>query len=133
MGGGRPGSQPSENGPGNNPGNLAAGDGRIFVVAGNRCRELDAATGRELAVHPLPPAVDPQEFAWQYVAYLRGMLVGTAVQRRELVDKAQRRGRSLPAGDVLFAIDTRSGRTLWTYTGHSIVPSTVAVAPDRVS
>lgn len=120
-------------GRGNNPGNLAAGDGRIFVVAGNRCRELDTATGRELAVHRLPPGLDAQKFAWQYVAYLRGMLVGTAVQRREVVDWAQRRGRSVAAGgDVLFAIETRSGRTPWSYTGHSIMPSTVAVASDRV-
>lgn len=118
---------------GYNPGNLAAGDGRIFVVSSNRCRELDAATGRELAVHRLPATVDAKRFAWQYVAYLRGTLVGTAAERREVVDKAQRRGRWLaPAHDVLFAIDPQGGRTLWTYTGHSIMPSTVAVAPDRV-
>ncbi len=82
---------------GYNPGNLAGGDGRIFVAAGSRCRELDAATGRELAVHRLPPTVDPKTFAWQYLAYLRGTLVGTAVQRREMVDKARRRGLP-PAG-----------------------------------
>jgi outer membrane protein assembly factor BamB len=118
---------------GYNPGNLAGGDGRIFVVASNRCRELDATTGRELAVHRLPPTVDTKTFGWQYVAYLRGTLVGTAVQRRVVVDKARRRGLPLAApSDVLFAIDTRSGRMLWTYTGHSIVPSTVAVAPDHV-
>ena len=101
---------------GNNPGNLAGGDGRIFVVAGNRCRELDAATGRELAVHRLPPAVDTQRFAWQYVAYLRGMLVGTAVQRREVVDKAHAAAvRSLRGTTCCSpstpAADARSGPT----------------------
>jgi outer membrane protein assembly factor BamB len=120
-------------GQGNNPGDLAAGDGRIFVVADNRCRELDAATGQELAVHRLPPAADKRKLAWQYVAYLRGVLVGTAARPRKAFEWAQRRGlSSAAAGDVLFAINTRSGRTLWSYTGHSIMPSTVAVAPDRV-
>lgn len=128
-----PGANRQGTGLGHNPGNLAGGDGRIFVVADNRCRELDATTGRELAAHQLPPAVDARKYSWQYLAYLRGMLVGTAVERRDAVGKAQRRGTALAAGgDVLFAIDTRSGRTLWSYTGHSITPSTVAVTSDRV-
>ena len=108
---------------GNNPGNLAGGDGRVFVVAGNRCRELEAATGRELAVHRLPPAATGQTVVWEYVAYLRGILVGTAVQRRQAFGWAQRRERSLAAGgDVLFAVDTRSGARFGPTRGTRLCP-----------
>ncbi len=121
-------------GRGSNPGNMAAGDGRIFVVAGNVCGELDAATGQSMATHRLPPGVDEASYEWQYVAYAKGLLVGTAVQSSKVVAQARRRGHTMapPGRSVMFAIDTRTQRTLWTYSGHRIALATVAFNGDRV-
>jgi outer membrane protein assembly factor BamB len=66
---------------GHNPGNLAASDDSVFVVADNACHELDAATGRTRAVHRLPPSVDLSTCQWQYVAYRNGLLFGAARRR----------------------------------------------------
>ena len=118
---------------GNNPGNLAAGDDRIFVVANNACEEIDATTGRTIAVHRPPPSVDPDTQQWQYVAYHNGLLFGGAGMRASLVDQRKRRGDTGDtAKDVLFAIDTKTGRYLWAVMGQSIAPATVAIGPDRV-
>lgn len=120
-------------GRGANPGNMAAGDGRIFVVAGNVCRELDAATGQSLATHRLPAGADEASYEWQYVAYAKGLLVGTAVRSSEAAAQSKRRGRAMaPGHNVVFAIDTRAQRTLWTYSGHNIALTTVAFTGDRV-
>jgi outer membrane protein assembly factor BamB len=120
-------------GRGRNPGNLAAGDGRIFVVAAGACRELDAVTGHLIATHLLPSDIDPKTYAWEYVSYRNGVLVGTAARRPEVIDKAKRRGRPAPVSrDVVFAIDTRERRTLWIQAGHSITPTTVAFDGERV-
>jgi outer membrane protein assembly factor BamB len=118
---------------GDNPGNLAAGDERIFVVADNACEELDAASGRTLAVHRLPPSIDADTRQWQYLAYRNGLLFGSAGTRASLVEQLKRHGETAEAAkDVIFAIDTRSGRHLWAVTGRSIAPATVALGPDRV-
>lgn len=118
---------------GKNPGNLAGGDGRLFVVAKNVCRELDTASGRTLAAYPLPASIDRKTHVWQYVAYSKGLLIGTAVLREELADRARRSGQPVPSTqDVLFAIDLAAQKPLWTLSGHSIPPCTIALADERV-
>ncbi|MFQ5734748.1 MAG: PQQ-binding-like beta-propeller repeat protein, partial [Planctomycetaceae bacterium] len=115
-----------------NPGNLVAGTDSLFVMVKNRCVELDAETGKVRHVHGLPDAKSKGRHQWGYVAYSNGILYGTATLRTELKGRARRRGRrTQDATDAIFAIDTKSGRHLWTYQGKNISHHTIALGPNR--
>ena len=115
------------------PGNLAASDDSLFHMIRDKVIEHDAATGKIKARHSLPASVDSKTHDWGYVAVRDGHLIGTATIR-EVIERAQRR-RGNPgsaATDAIFAIDTKTGKHLWTYTGKSIAFQTIALGPDRV-
>jgi outer membrane protein assembly factor BamB len=116
-----------------NPGNLVASDDSLFFMEMERCVELDAATGREKAVHLLPEGLREGEHQWGYVSYRDGILYGTATVRKELDTKLRRRGRKTEdTTDGIFAIDTASGKQLWHYRGRTIEHRTVAVGEGAV-
>lgn len=115
------------------PGNLAAGDDRLFHFVKDQCFELDAATGEVVRVHRLPAEVDNGENQWGFVAVQEGLLFGTATRRPELAARERRRGKvTADATDSIFAIDLATGKHLWNYRGRSITHHTIAIAPDRV-
>jgi outer membrane protein assembly factor BamB len=116
-----------------NPGNLAAGEEGLFHFLGDKCYQLDLATGELVATHSLPPDADAGRHEWGYVAVQGGILFGTATVRQELDARQRRRGRvTEEATDSIFAIDIESGRHLWSYEGKSISHHTIALAPDKV-
>ena len=116
-----------------NPANLAADDERLFHFAKDECFELDAATGRVLRVHRLPPKLDDGQHEWGYVAIQNGLLFGAATVRKEIELKQRRRGKQTEdATDLLFAIDLITGAIKWMYQGHSISHHTIAIGPDKV-
>lgn len=116
-----------------NPGNLVASKDSLFVMIKNRCVQLDAETGRVKAIFGLPPGKNEGKHQWGYVAYHEGILYGTATIREELAARLRRRGRkTADATDALFAIDTKTGKHLWTYQGKSISHRTIALGPSRV-
>ena len=115
-----------------NPGNLVAGEDSLFVMVKNRCVELDAQTGKVRAIHGLPKDKSNGKHQWGFVAYNDGILYGTATVRTDLKGRARRRGRrTADATDAVFAIDTKTGKHLWTYQGKSISHRTVAFGPNR--
>lgn len=115
-----------------NPGNLVASENALFVMIKDECAELDAATGEIRKIHKLP--ADKQEkYQWGYLAYRDGRLYGTATLRNELASALRRRGRKFDeATDAIFAVDTKTGKHLWTFQGKSISHHTIAVGPGRV-
>ena len=116
-----------------NPANLAADDDRLFLFVKDECMELDAASGRVLRVHRLPPSQDDGQHEWGYVATQNGMLFGAATIRKEIELKQRRRGKQTnDATDLLFAIDLGTGQIKWVYQGHSISHHTIAIGPDKV-
>ena len=116
-----------------NPGNLATSDDRLFNFLKDECFELDAATGKVLATHRLPPAMDDDTREWGYVAYHNGRLIGTATVRADVEAKYRRRGRkTTDSTDGIFAIDVRTGKHLWTYSGGNISHRTIALGGDEV-
>lgn len=116
-----------------NPGNLAITEDRLFHFVRGECFELDAASGRVLRTHRLPPTRDDGKFEWGYLAVSEGMLIGTATLRTELEQRQRRRGRvTEDATDQLFAIELKSGLHAWQYLGNSISHHTVAIGPGRV-
>lgn len=116
-----------------NPGNLAAGDDSLFHFIGDKCFQVDMATGKVVATHELPPGKADGTYEWGYVAVQSGLLFGTATIRKELDAALRRRGRSTAdATDGFFAIDIATGKHLWSYQGKSISHHTIAIGPDRV-
>ncbi|MCH7686738.1 MAG: PQQ-binding-like beta-propeller repeat protein, partial [Planctomycetes bacterium] len=115
-----------------NPGNLVASDDALFVMVKDECVELDAATGEVRRTHKLP-AGKKGNYQWGYLAYRDGRLFGTATIRNELASALRRRGRKTnDATDAIFAVDTKTGKHLWTYQGKSISHHTIAIGPGRV-
>jgi len=113
--------------------NLAATDDHLFMAIADTCRVLDAATGRLVAEHRVPPSADGIERAWAYVAVDRGQLFGTSTIREELEAKLQRRGLTVKTRtDAIFSIDPLSGEVGWTYRGDGILHTTITIGPDAV-
>ena len=116
-----------------NPGNLAAGEDSLFHFVGDKCLQVDMATGNVVATHELPPGKRDGTYQWGYVAVQNGLLFGTATIRKELDAALKRRGRGTKdATDGFFAIEIATGKHLWTYAGKSISHHTIAIGPDRV-
>lgn len=116
-----------------NPGNLAAGEDSLFHFIGDKCLQVDMATGKVVATHELPPGKTDGRYEWGYVAVNNGLLVGTATIRQELAAALRRRGKTTEdATDGLFAIDIATGKHLWAYAGKSISHHTIAIGPDRI-
>jgi len=116
-----------------NPGNLAADNDNLYVMVESECLQLDAATGDVRATHTLPPELDPKKYDWGYLAVRDGLLFGTATVRKEIAERARRRGRvTEEATDALFAIDLATAKHAWTYHGKSISHHTIALGPGRV-
>lgn len=115
------------------PGNLAANDDRLFHFIGQKCFELDAATGKTVRVHPLPPETDDGKHEWAYVVVQDDLLFGTATVLDDIDSRDRRRGRKTKdATDAIFAIDLKTGQHLWTYQGKSISHRTIAIGPEQV-
>jgi len=95
-------------------GNLAASEDSFFVAVGNKCLRLDAETGETRATYNIPPTSKGVSHKWGYVAYVDGILYGSAMTRTGV-------------SDSVFAIDTQDEKTLWTYEGKNIVNLTIAI------
>jgi outer membrane protein assembly factor BamB len=116
-----------------NPGNLAAGEDSLFHFLGDKCFQVDMATGDIKATHMLPPGKTDGRYEWGYVATQNGLLFGTATIRKEIAAQQRRRGKATEdATDGLFVIDLATGKHLWSYQGKSISHQTIAIGPDRI-
>jgi len=100
-------------------GNLAASDDSFFVAVQDKCLRLDAETGQTRTTYDLPPGVEGEWPKWGYVAYVEGLLYGSAMTRTGV-------------SNALFAVDVATGRTLWTHHGKNIVNLTIAIGDGWV-
>jgi outer membrane protein assembly factor BamB len=95
-------------------GNLAASDDSFFVALPDRCLRLDAETGQTVATYPLPVKPGDAAAQWGFLAYVDGILYGSAMTR-------------LGVSDRIFAIDSRSSELLWQYEAKNIGNLTLAL------
>jgi outer membrane protein assembly factor BamB len=115
------------------PGNLAASTDHVFHMVRGTVDQHDAATGKVMAQHKLPPSIDAKTHEWGYVAYRDGQLFGTSTTRKVVQRERRRRGDpGATATDAIFSIDVGTGDHLWKYQGGSIDFQTIALGPDRV-
>ena len=100
-------------------GNMAASDEALFVVAGETCYHLAAATGETERKFGVPEGADDGSRRWGYVAYHDGLLLGTSTERGRTTDR-------------LFAYDVASGELTWTYRASRVQHHTIAAGDGRV-
>lgn len=85
----------------------------LFLVQRNECLHLDPETGETLQTYDLPPHSDGKSRVWKYIAVVNNLLFGSAAK----YDRS----------DMLFAVDIKSGKNMWTCEGQSIDNMTVAI------
>lgn len=95
-------------------GNIAAFEDSFFVAIGDKCLRLDAETGQTRQTYNMPPIAEGSSHRWGYLAYVDGILYGSAMKQTGV-------------SDSVFAVDSRSGETLWNYGGKNIVNLTIAI------
>jgi outer membrane protein assembly factor BamB len=120
--------------------NLCLGTERLFLHTGTRCLSLDVKTGAQVAEFAAPATSDGTPGRWGYIAWKDGVLFGSVADERHVVNESWSayRGkldmtRLLSESVLLFALDARTGRRLWTFTPqHSIRHNAIALGPGRV-
>lgn len=89
--------------------NLAGGMNSIFVVVGQKCLRLDAATGKTLREYKIPPTKDEPAKTWNYVALSGTTLYGS--------DNTNR----------IFAINAKTGKCIWTHGAKNLMTVTISI------
>lgn len=116
----------------NSPGNLVASEDSLYYMSGEKSFRLDAESGKTVASYELPEGMR-EKHQWGYIAYQDGLIFGTATMREVIERKLRRRGKaSVDNTDAIFAIDTKTGKTVWVYQGKSIQHQTIAIGPEQV-
>ncbi|MBI3879562.1 MAG: PQQ-binding-like beta-propeller repeat protein [Verrucomicrobia bacterium] len=114
------------------PGNMAANDDSLFMVVEEKCVHIDAASGQVRRTYVVPGS-DTEKRQWSYIAYIDGIVFGTATERPEVVAEKKRRGKiTTMSTDRVFAYDVNNGKLLWTYQGKSISHVSMAVGDGRI-
>jgi len=93
--------------------NIAASQDSLFVAVGSKCLQLDAETGETRATYHAP-AGSKGASKWGYLAYVDGILYGSTLMQ-------------LGVSNSIFAIDVKTGKTLWSCEGKNIANLTIAV------
>ena len=107
--------------------NLVADSQSLFVVADNkRCLRLDRLTGKTVQTYEAPE-MDGKPGNWGWIARFEDILLGS----HSAYDTKRKRAKPNLA-DGLFAINPRTGKTLWAYHGSGIEHDGVAVDDGRV-
>jgi outer membrane protein assembly factor BamB/SAM-dependent methyltransferase len=117
----------------------------LYVAVRDTCWRLDPQTGARSATYPVLNAADGQQKPqWGYVAATRGKLYGSAVKQGAAYTNIWGRssegwydGTGGPTtfkvcSDLLFALDSKSGDTIWTYENAPVINTTIAIGGGRV-
>jgi len=104
-----------------NGGKMAADDENLYVLHEGLCLRFDGGTGKIIGKYPVP--VKDKKYIWGYLGYDGDILIGTAVESPEKYDE----------GEYLFALNKKTGLTLWTYKPvESISVHKIVIGDGRV-
>jgi hypothetical protein len=102
----------------------ATGDG-LFVLAGNQCHQLDAATGQTRRTYAVPPREDGQRRRWGWIATDGRLLFGSRTE-------SDRPYKSWPqpqyhTSESVFAVEVATGESAWVHPGGRIMNTSIAL------
>ncbi len=100
-------------------GNLAVCREGFFVAVGDRCLQLDTATGAVLKEYPVPAGAGKPAGAWSYVGVAGGYLVGGESATSQF-------------SRALFAYDLKTGQLAWRHEAATARNATIAIQGGRV-
>ncbi|MHB8972952.1 MAG: outer membrane protein assembly factor BamB family protein [Pirellulaceae bacterium] len=122
--------------------NMCVGGDHLYVRCDDRCLQLDIATGKQTAQFSAVPPADgvsrPVPLPWGYLAWSAGVLFGSSADPEHVVtfrfvDRGGDMTRQLTESKNLFAIDTQTGTTLWSYQAqNSLRHNAIAIAAGRL-
>lgn len=119
--------------------NFCVNDASVFVRDGNRCLELDAASGQLIREYRTPADENGERSPWGYIAWSDGLLFGSTANAEHIVTYRYLKTtgdmtRLLTESTSLFAIDTSSGKQVWQYQAtDSIRHNAIAIAGGQVT
>lgn len=116
-------------GMGEQSGNMVATPQDLFVVAQEKCLQLEAATGKLKQTYALPEHEGGKPRCWGWIAMQDGLLFGS----RTKASPGQRYWqRPENISEMLFAIDPASGKTVWSYAGKAIANLSIAAGEGKI-
>ena len=121
-------------------GSMAASPDYLYVVAGDRCYGLGAATGSYDLNFTVPESLERRD--WGYLAHVGQLLVGSTTRldasrgghSREQIGETYLDFVPIVTSDGLFCVDRHSGDSKWQYraVGGAIVNPTITIADNRI-
>lgn len=104
--------------------NVAADGESLYLVTGNVCTRLAAATGESIQTIALPappanvPTDETQSLVWSYLAVTDKHILGSM-------------GKSNLQGTCVFVLNKSDGKARWVYAGNGVVPNNALTVDDR--
>lgn len=118
--------------------NYCIADTGLYVRRESRCLQIDRITGELLEEFEAPLQPDGQPGTWGFIACQNGILIGTLADPEHVVTfRYVNRGGDMKSllteSKTLFAMDARSGETLWRFDADaSIRHNAIAFDGDGV-
>jgi outer membrane protein assembly factor BamB len=118
--------------------NMCLGGDHLYVRHDDYCLQLNVDTGQQVARFATDSQFAGSPLPWGYIAWSDSVLLGSTANPEHIVTfRYLNRGgdltKQLTESRELFAIDTQSGRRLWTHTAqHSLRHNSIAVADGKV-
>ncbi len=122
-------------------GQLAVNGEYLYAVTRDECCVLDVETGKRAATFTMPQLVDGDVHHWGYVATVDDLLFGSGRKKEAAYMRMDKLGdfeiqwgdfKRMIVSDYLFAMDRKTGKTLWTYKNGVIIHPTLAIGNGRV-
>jgi outer membrane protein assembly factor BamB len=116
--------------------NFCGTTGGLYICKGDKCLQLDPATGELIAEIPAPKHPQDKQRTWGYISCKSSTLFGTLADTGHIVQ--YRYGRSdmntqFTQSVLLFAMDAKTGKLKWSYTPkYSIRNNSIALGNDKI-
>lgn len=120
--------------------NMVASEDYLYVANAGHVTGINGQTGARELKFEVPVSDAPGSHDWGYLGVHGDTLVGSATKKGaaylgddgEWYDGMTTNELSLVVSDAVFGMDRHTGKTTWTYSGGTVINSTITVANDTV-
>jgi outer membrane protein assembly factor BamB len=122
-------------------GQLAVNGDLLYAATRDECWALDVETGNRAATFALPQLTGGEKHHWGYVATVDDLLFGSGRKEKAVYGRIDTLGdyeiqwgdfKRMIVSDYVFAMDRKTGETLWTHKNGVIIHPTLAIGSGRV-